>query len=167
MGYWLVGEAPTKQTVDNPEAMLTPDDTGMPNLANRLLDLTGWTIGQFVSVFDVRTTVWKRHWPMWLDEGRQNASVIGEAAKGAPGVVLVGQMAAAAFGLDGEALFEWFGRYSVIPNPAPTRLMRYRNIPGLREKARDFFDQILKRHHELPKRTRARPARPRPRHRRA
>lgn len=142
MGYWLVGEAPAREHVDNPEIGLTPDGTGMPNLANRLLDLTGWTIGQFVAIFEVRTTVWKRAWPMWLDEGRKRAAAIGEAAKGSEGVVLVGHMAAEAFGLQTDP-FEWCGRYACVPNPAPTRLARYMKVPGMQEKAREFFGGIM------------------------
>lgn len=157
MAYWLVGEAPTT-TVEQPEAVLTPDDTGRPSLANRLLQMTGWTIGEFKAVFDVRRTVWKRPWPLWLDEGRQRAASIGEDARVAIGVVVVGQMAAAAFGLAGESPFEWAGKYAVVPHPCPTRIARTWNVPGTREKAQAFFAQILKTY-RARNRSRSRPGR--------
>lgn len=166
MTYWLVAESPTEETRDNPERALTPDDTGIPNLANRLLNLTGWTIGEFLSVFSNRRTVWKRPRPLWIDEGRKSAALISEAAKGADGVVVMGHMAVAAFGLEGESPFEWIGKYASIPNPYPAMIGRYWNIQGMREKARGFFSGILEQHRssqaaESAKKPRKRPCGPR------
>jgi hypothetical protein len=158
MRYWLVGEAPTRDNPDHPEDTVTPDDTGLPTMGNRLLAMTGWTKREFLAIFEVRTTVWKRHWPLWMPEGKQRARQLVEDAEEARGVVLVGHMAAAAFGLGGETLFQWFGRYAVVPHPAPTRLNRYWNLPGMREKAAEFFGGILEAHHESsrsPRRSRA------------
>lgn len=148
MAYWLVTDAPPKFSVGvgTPDVALTPDDSGLPNLPNRLLAMSGWTIGEFLAVFTVRRTVWKRPWPLWIDEGRQRAVAIAEEARGAAGVVVVGHMAAAAFGLAGEDLFEWFGKYALLPSPCPTRLSRYWNTPGMREKAQGFFSEILAKH---------------------
>jgi len=159
MGYWLVGEAPTRDNPEHPEDTVTPDDSGLPTLGNRLLAMTGWSRTEFLAVFQVRTTVWKRHWPLWMPEGKQRVRRIVEDAEEAQGVVLVGHMAADAFGLKGEPLFEWIGRYAVVPHPAPTRLHRYWNLPGMREKAAQFFGGILKAHHASIPRRRARAAR--------
>lgn len=161
MTYWLVGESDTAQPP------LTPDETGFPNIPNRLLNLTGWTIGQFLSIFEERETVWKRQ--NWHDigEGRQRAAEISERAIGSAGVVVVGYMAAAAFGLTGELPFDWCGRYAMVPNPDPARLARYWKVPGTRERATSFFDGILESagrsrrprarvpHHKGPRRGRA------------
>lgn len=156
MAYWLVGDAPEKETgpsnatrvteiggFDRAERTLTPDDTGLPNLANRLLNLSGWTIGEFLSIFEVRTTVWKKPWPKWICEGRHRK--IAEEAKDADGVVLVGHLCAEAFGVPMDP-FEWHGKYAVVPNPAPTRLTRYWNAPGMKDRARGFFDGLREQH---------------------
>lgn len=148
MAYWLVGEVPSKEPGATQATALTPDETGLPSPPNRLLSMTGWTIGEFLDVFRVRTTVWKQPWPQWMDEGRRRAAQIAEEAIGAEGIVVVGHNAAAAFCLDGQDLFEWLGRYAVIPSPAPTRLARYWRVPGMRERAQGFFAGILERHRQ-------------------
>lgn len=141
MTYWLVGDAPSREGVDLARS-LTPDDTGVQTLANCLLKLTGWTLDEFLEVFAVRTTVWKQHWPQWMDEGRKQAALIGRDSRDADGVVVVGHRAAVVFGLEGQA-FEWCGRFAAVPHPAPTRLNR---TPGAVERAHAFFGEILERH---------------------
>lgn len=143
-GFWLVGESPNRATVGQPDLWLVPDDSGLMHSANRLLALTGWTLDQYLGVFEHRTNLW--HWPMrlWANDGRKHARQIAMQSTHDDGVVILGSKAAEMFDLDDELPFTWVGRYAVIPHPSGR--CRYWNEPGARETAREFFGDLLDRH---------------------
>lgn len=49
--FLLLGLAPNPATASRPDLWLLPDGTGIPHAANRLLQLSGFTLQQYVDVF--------------------------------------------------------------------------------------------------------------------
>lgn len=48
----LVGHSPNPATVGRPDLWLLPDDSGIPHAANRLLRHTGWSISDYLAIFE-------------------------------------------------------------------------------------------------------------------
>lgn len=97
----LLGEAPNHATADRPQLWLLPDASGVPHSANRLLELTGLTLEQFVRLFDRDDLV---HTPAALSRtayqhrGRARASaVIERVAHKHVGMVVLGARASSCF----------------------------------------------------------------------
>lgn len=131
---WLIGEAPTIGCADS----LTPDETGLPRSANRLLAITGWTLDEFLSVFDHRANLWRHPKQIWMDEGRRHAAEIAEES-GDARVVVLGARAAAAFGLTEP--FEWVGRFALCPHMAG-KSWCFWNTPTAQSRAQAFFAEV-------------------------
>ena len=143
MTFWLVGEAPNAATERRPDLWLLPDNTGYPHTANRLLEIAGWTIPQYLRVFAHRTNVWARPWSMWIEEGRRRARAIAAEAANSDGVIVLGARAATAFGLEGSPPFEWAGKYACVPHTSGA--CRVWNDPDVRARGRAFFANLLER----------------------
>lgn len=145
MSYWLVGESPHPATVGRPDLWLTPDESGLPHTANRLLRLTGWTLDLFLQIFDRRTNVWTSPIHRWFADGRRNAARIAEEVchdAEAQGVVVLGAKAARAFNLGDDEPLEWIGSYVFVPHPSGR--CQFWNEPGNRAAAEGFFGEIAR-----------------------
>lgn len=139
-GYWLVGDAPIAATAAHPELWMTPDDTGIPHVANRLLSFTGWTMDVYMRVFVRRTHVWRQPRPMWIDQGRERARLIAEESVGSSGVVIIGEHAAMAFRMEHDRLLEWVGRFVRVPTPHG--MCSFWSEVDAHERARAFFESL-------------------------
>lgn len=141
--YWLVGDYPSREAIATPESWLTPDETGLPNPANRLLDLTGWTLPVFLATFKPRVNLWANPNRIWVAEGRAQAARMAEQSlkDGSDGVIVLGSLAARMFDLHAEEEMEWHGRFAFVPHPAGQS--RYWT-PEHRELARAFFGSLLR-----------------------
>lgn len=139
MSFWLVGEAPTPRV----PIPMTPDDTGIPHAANRLLTITGWSCDEFCRIFSVRTTVWNNPTRLWMEVGRTAAAKLVERGRssGAQGIAIMGPRAAEAFQMDDFEPFSWVGLLAVIPCPA-ARTKWWYSRPDSREVAQSFFQEI-------------------------
>jgi hypothetical protein len=149
VSFWLVGEAPTPETVGHPELWLLPDDSGIPHSANKLFSLTGWSRRLYVAIFDHRTTVWQHPQRIWIDEGRRKAAKIAEESMkaGTLGVLILGNKAAEAFWMAEEEPLVWVGRFCVIPHPSGR--CRFWSQPGAHERARVFFKELQCKHESM------------------
>lgn len=146
MSYFLVGEAPNQAMVGRPQLWLLPDRTGLRHTANRLLELTRWSLDQYLRIFEHRTNLWPLPNRLWLIDGRAHAAAIMRQAAGAEadGVVLLGARVAECFGLFAWPRFEWCGRFTrpVAVIPHPSGRCRFWNDPGSRPRAVQFFDTL-------------------------
>lgn len=141
MRYWLVGDSSGRCDRDAVDTW-TPDETGMPTPANRLLELTGWSIATFLATFCPRINLWSNPKRAWVDEGRAAAARVSSKslADGSSGVVILGVRAAAMFELQPNELFEWHGRFAFVPHPsAQSKLW----TPEHRATGRAFFQRLL------------------------
>lgn len=141
--YYLVGDAPPQDEVETPDLWLTPDESGRRTPANRMLELTGWTLAVFLETFTPRTYLWKgRHW-MWVREGRARAGKIAEAsgADGSAGVVILGDRAAQMFDMHAEEPLTWCGRFAVVPHTSWQNGAYW--TPERAARAREFFASLL------------------------
>lgn len=141
--YWLIGDSCGREDLDNPERWLTPDASGLPTPANRLLDLTGWTISTFLATFSPRTNLWSNPHRVWVAEGRAQAARIAEQSlkDGSDGVIVLGSLAARMFDLQAEEAMEWRGRFAFVPHPALQSKQWL--SPERRERGRAFFASLL------------------------
>ena len=151
MTYWLVGDAPTRETLATPESWLTPDASGRPSPANRLLALTGWTLQVFLRTFAPRRNLWVNPNRVWTAEGRaQAAKIVTQSFNdGSDGVVVLGMRAASMFDLDANEPMTWRGRFAFVPHTAKQSQFW---TPEHRAQALAFFGGLLKR--SAPRRVR-------------
>jgi len=145
MAFWLIGEAPNPPTVGHPDLWLLPDGSGLPHTANRLLALTGWSLEQYLQVFDHRTNLWNSPANVWIYNGRRRAEkIVSEsAADGSLGVVVLGTKAAHAFGFEDVEPLTWYDRFALVPHPSGR--CRFWGSPDNRAAARFFFDGVMER----------------------
>ncbi|MEQ1891072.1 MAG: hypothetical protein ABL998_00900 [Planctomycetota bacterium] len=140
--YWLIGDAPSILELEKPELWWRPDSSGLPSPANRLLDITGWTISTFLATFNPRTNLWANPHRVWVNEGRAQAARMAEQSlkDGSDGVIVLGSLAARMFDLQAEEAMEWRGRFAFVPHPA---LQSKQWSPERREQGRAFFASLL------------------------
>lgn len=139
--YWLVGDAPPRDA-EVPDAWLTPDDSGLPTPANRLLEITGWSASVFLSTLRPRVNLWSNPNRIWKADGQAHAAKIARAslADGSAGVIILGVLAARMFDLHAGEAMEWHGRFAFVPHPAGhSRDWTAEN----KRRAREFFAAAL------------------------
>ena len=138
VGCWLVAEAPSVTTIDS--GCLTPSEFGTPNVANRLLTIAGWSIGEYLSVFQHRAYLWDHPTRLWLATGRTKAEKIMEES-GDDKILVLGELTSRSFGMFDWEPFQWMGRLAFCPHPSGR--CRYWKNPGAAETARSFFQALL------------------------
>lgn len=140
--YWLVGDSAGRDHAGDASDFWTPDETGLPSPANRLLELTGWSIATFLATFCPRVNLWSNPNRIWVDEGRAAAARVSSQslADGSIGVVILGARAAAMFGFNANEELEWRGRFAFVPHPSGQS--RYWTTEH-RQQGRAFFASLL------------------------
>ena len=144
----LVGEAPGKKVEQHPNLWLRPDSSGKNHSANRLLSFTGWTVKQYLEIFD-RTNFYETAqnnklngntfpMPRHFDRAEQLLNRMDTKCCGR--AVLLGRRVTKAFGMKPE-WFKWVGGIVAIPHPSGRN--RWWNNKGNRREAKKFFKKLL------------------------
>jgi uracil-DNA glycosylase len=144
----LVGEAPGKKVERYPKLWLRPDASGRRHAANRLLEYTGWTMKDYLEVFE-RTNFYetaqgasafksgKTPSPRQFDRAEVLLNMMDTKCCGR--MILLGTRVARAFGMKPSWL-RWAGGIAVVPHPSGRN--RWWNHKKNRRAAKRFFKEL-------------------------
>ena len=141
MSYVLVGEAPSAAAIGRPERWLNPEEPA--SVANRAMLLLGWTPKRFCEVFPVRTNLWDNPRRRWPALARVRVTEVKSKAINHDGIVVIGRLAADAFGLGKWPPLTWSGEWTrpIALLPYPSGRCYFWKDPAHVAKAKEFFSR--------------------------
>jgi len=135
--YALVGERPSAATASRPDLWMTPDEAGAQHSANRLLEISGLRLGEFLRIFAVRTNVLTsaekgRHEHVKAVDVARRLLANAAADERCAGILALGIQARRAFGLGfaPPLLLVPTAGTRVAWMPHPSGHCRWWNLPG-------------------------------------